>query len=143
MKSLKTLSAATRQTQRVKHRSRTTRSLSSIYVTRATSHVNTPTFRPYSVQCQDRRCAPLQPIPKFSPSQRRDASSEATDSNTLKCTPLYNLHLAHGGKMVPFGGYSMPVQYSDLGVGESHKWTRENASLFDVGHMYNLHPCHD
>lgn len=29
----------------------------------------------------------------------------------------------------------MPVQYSDLGVGESHKWTREKASLFDVGHM--------
>ncbi|CAF9935593.1 Aminomethyltransferase, mitochondrial [Imshaugia aleurites] len=37
--------------------------------------------------------------------------------------------------MVPFGGYSMPVQYADLGVGESHKWTREKASLFDVGHM--------
>ena len=41
--------------------------------------------------------------------------------------------------MVPFGGYSMPVQYSDLSVGESHKWTREKASLFDVGHMY-IHP---
>ena len=38
--------------------------------------------------------------------------------------------------MVPFAGYSMPVQYSDLSVGESHKWTREKASLFDVGHMY-------
>ena len=38
--------------------------------------------------------------------------------------------------MVPFGGYSMPVQYSDLSVGESHTWTREKASLFDVGHMY-------
>ena len=38
--------------------------------------------------------------------------------------------------MVPFAGYTMPVQYSDLSVGESHKWTRENASLFDVGHMF-------
>lgn len=38
--------------------------------------------------------------------------------------------------MVPFGGFSMPVQYSDLSVGESHKWTREKAGLFDVGHMY-------
>lgn len=37
--------------------------------------------------------------------------------------------------MVPFGGFSMPVQYADLGVGESHNWTREKASLFDVGHM--------
>ena len=38
--------------------------------------------------------------------------------------------------MVPFAGYSMPVQYDDLGVGESHKWVREKAGLFDVGHMY-------
>ncbi|KAI9682585.1 MAG: Aminomethyltransferase, mitochondrial [Bathelium mastoideum] len=37
--------------------------------------------------------------------------------------------------MVPFGGYLMPVQYSDLSIVESHKWTREKASLFDVGHM--------
>ncbi|MCJ1475613.1 Aminomethyltransferase, mitochondrial [Lambiella insularis] len=41
--------------------------------------------------------------------------------------------------MVPFAGYSMPVQYSDLSVGESHKWTREKASLFDVGHMVQHH----
>jgi len=40
--------------------------------------------------------------------------------------------------MVPFGAFSMPVQYSDLSVGESHKWTREKASLFDVGHMSAL-----
>ena len=38
--------------------------------------------------------------------------------------------------MVPFAGYSMPVQYDDLSVGDSHRWTREKASLFDVGHMY-------
>ncbi|PSK45360.1 glycine cleavage system T protein [Elsinoe australis] len=41
--------------------------------------------------------------------------------------------------MVPFGGYEMPVQYSDLGVGDSHKWTREKASLFDVSHMVQYH----
>lgn len=41
--------------------------------------------------------------------------------------------------MVPFAGYSMPVQYSDLSVGESHAWTREKASLFDVGHMVQHH----
>lgn len=50
-------------------------------------------------------------------------------------TALYDLHVQHGAKMVPFGGYTMPVQYSDLSVGESHLWTREKASLFDVGHM--------
>ena len=53
----------------------------------------------------------------------------------LRQTALHDLHIEHGGKMVPFGGYSMPVQYTDLSIGESHKWTREKASLFDVGHM--------
>lgn len=37
--------------------------------------------------------------------------------------------------MVPFGGHSMPVQYSDLSVRDSHLWTRSKASLFDVSHM--------
>lgn len=41
--------------------------------------------------------------------------------------------------MVPFGGYSMPVQYSDLSIAESHNWTREKCSLFDVGHMVQYH----
>jgi aminomethyltransferase len=59
------------------------------------------------------------------------SSSEQTNAKT----GLYDLHVSKGGKMVPFGGYMMPVQYSDLGVGESHKWTREKASLFDVSHM--------
>lgn len=61
-----------------------------------------------------------------------------TDQNPGR-TALYDLHVAHGAKMVPFGGYSMPVQYSDLNIGESHKWTREKASLFDVGHMVQYH----
>lgn len=37
--------------------------------------------------------------------------------------------------MVPFGGFQMPVQYEGLSVAASHRWTREKASLFDVGHM--------
>ena len=67
--------------------------------------------------------------------QRRYASQSSGSSTTLQQTALHDLHVTRGGKMVPFGGYSMPVQYEDLGVGESHKWTREKASLFDVGHM--------
>ena len=67
--------------------------------------------------------------------QRRFASHSSDSGKTLKRTALYDLHVANGGQMVPFGGYSMPVQYRDLGIGESHKWTREKASLFDVGHM--------
>lgn len=61
-----------------------------------------------------------------------------TDTN-LGRTALYDLHLEHGAKMVPFGNYSMPVQYSDLSVGDSHHWTRTHASLFDVGHMVQYH----
>lgn len=52
---------------------------------------------------------------------------------------MYDMHLKHGGKMVPFGGYSMPVQYSDLSITNSHNWTREKCSLFDVGHMVQYH----
>ncbi len=53
---------------------------------------------------------------------------------TLKTTPLTNAHLALGGRMVPFGGYSMPVQYPE-GILKEHLWTRENAGAFDVSHM--------
>ena len=54
----------------------------------------------------------------------------------LHHTALYDLHIANQATMVPFAGYSMPVQYADLSIGDSHRWTRERASLFDVGHMY-------
>lgn len=52
----------------------------------------------------------------------------------LNQTPLYDLHLDLGGKMVPFAGYSMPVQYP-LGVMKEHLHTRSAAGLFDVSHM--------
>lgn len=56
-------------------------------------------------------------------------------SESLRKTQLHDLHQAHGAKMVPFAGYSMPLQYADLSHVESHMWTREKASLFDVSHM--------
>jgi aminomethyltransferase len=52
----------------------------------------------------------------------------------LKRTGLYDLHLELGGKMVPFAGYEMPVQYSS-GVLKEHLHTRAAAGLFDVSHM--------
>lgn len=52
----------------------------------------------------------------------------------LNRTPLYDLHVAQGAKMVPFAGYEMPVQYG-LGVMKEHLWTRAHAGLFDVSHM--------
>ena len=56
------------------------------------------------------------------------------DVNPLRRTPLYALHVALGGKMVPFAGYEMPVQYGP-GVLREHLHTRERAGLFDVSHM--------
>src|SRR6476659_4922337 len=58
----------------------------------------------------------------------------ARDNSPLKRTPLYALHLARGGKMVPFAGYEMPVQYA-AGVLREHLHTRLHAGLFDVSHM--------
>ncbi|KAI8847647.1 hypothetical protein BC829DRAFT_395941 [Chytridium lagenaria] len=52
-----------------------------------------------------------------------------------KKTALYDFHVEKGGKLVDFAGWEMPVNYSDLGQLASHHWTREKASLFDVGHM--------
>jgi aminomethyltransferase len=57
-----------------------------------------------------------------------------TPDQDLKVTPLNAAHIALGARMVPFAGYSMPVQYAD-GVLKEHLWTREHAGLFDVSHM--------
>ena len=55
----------------------------------------------------------------------------------IKKTPLYNLHIQHGAKMVEFAGYQMPIQYKS-GIIQEHKFTRENAGIFDVSHMGQL-----
>ena len=56
------------------------------------------------------------------------------ESEQLLNTPLHDLHLELGARMVPFAGYSMPVQYP-LGVMKEHLHTRSKAGLFDVSHM--------
>ena len=56
------------------------------------------------------------------------------DDENLKTTVLDGKHRALGARMVPFGGYAMPVQYP-TGIIAEHKWTREHAGLFDVSHM--------
>jgi aminomethyltransferase len=57
-----------------------------------------------------------------------------TDSQTaLKQTPLHATHLGHKARMVPFGGWDMPVEYS--GITDEHMAVRTRAGLFDVSHM--------
>lgn len=57
-----------------------------------------------------------------------------TTAEETRRTPLYDLHVELGGKMVPFAGYEMPVQYT-AGIMSEHKHTRTGAGLFDVSHM--------
>jgi aminomethyltransferase len=59
-----------------------------------------------------------------------------TEPQSLDKLPLDAWHRARGGRMVPFAGYEMPVQYE--GIIAEHLWTRENAGLFDVSHMGQL-----
>lgn len=62
------------------------------------------------------------------------ASAAASPPPILKRVPLHDLHVARGGKVVPFAGYEMPVQYA-AGVLKEHLRTRAAAGLFDVSHM--------
>jgi aminomethyltransferase len=61
-------------------------------------------------------------------------SDRTTDLHT---TPLNALHIELGARMVPFAGYSMPVQYP-AGLMAEHQHTRTAAGLFDVSHMGQL-----
>ena len=67
-------------------------------------------------------------------------SAQATNSTvpeSLLSTPLHDLHVGLGARMVPFAGYSMPVQYP-AGLMAEHLHTRASAGLFDVSHMGQL-----
>ena len=64
--------------------------------------------------------------------------AEPAPAEILNETVLAGRHRALGARMVPFGGYAMPVQYPS-GIIAEHKWTRQHAGLFDVSHMG---PCH-
>ena len=57
----------------------------------------------------------------------------AHESGPLKRTPLFDVHVKAGAKMVPFGGWEMPVQY--VGIVEEHKAVRSAVGLFDISHM--------
>ncbi|MBP9684597.1 MAG: glycine cleavage system aminomethyltransferase GcvT [Rhodoferax sp.] len=65
------------------------------------------------------------------------AAEQTLPSTPLKTTPLNALHIELGARMVPFAGYSMPVQYP-AGLMAEHHHTRKAAGLFDVSHMGQL-----
>ena len=61
-------------------------------------------------------------------------SETVASAGLLSRLPLHDLHVAHGAKLVPFAGYSMPVQYA-AGVLKEHQHARSAAGLFDISHM--------
>jgi aminomethyltransferase len=61
-------------------------------------------------------------------------STQGESGQSLKRTPLTDVHAALGAKLVPFAGYLMPVQYP-TGITAEHKAVREKCGLFDVSHM--------
>ncbi|KAK3930634.1 Aminomethyltransferase, mitochondrial [Frankliniella fusca] len=68
---------------------------------------------------------------------KRNVSSALPPPPQTGRTALYDFHVEHNGKMVPFAGFTLPVQYGALSIGDSHLHTRAagSASLFDVSHM--------
>ncbi|KAE9416614.1 hypothetical protein Angca_005045 [Angiostrongylus cantonensis] len=60
-------------------------------------------------------------------------------SSSRKRTCLYDLHKKYNGRIVPFAGFDMPVQYTDLNIQESSRHTRQHLSIFDVSHMLQTH----
>ena len=62
------------------------------------------------------------------------AAADSPSDNAIKRVPLHDLHVALGGKIVPFAGYDMPVQFA-AGVLKEHLHTRSAAGMFDVSHM--------
>lgn len=61
-------------------------------------------------------------------------ATDSTPAEASKRTPLFDLHVELGGKMVDFAGWTMPVQYP-AGIMAEHRQCREQAALFDVSHM--------
>jgi len=68
------------------------------------------------------------------PDTAHSQADAGANTKPLKRTPLYDVHVALGAKIVPFAGFELPVQYP-TGITAEHKAVREKAGLFDVSHM--------
>ncbi|MBI2553254.1 MAG: glycine cleavage system aminomethyltransferase GcvT [Candidatus Rokubacteria bacterium] len=78
---------------------------------------------------EGRSCTPV----SLSRSASRPCPWRTALAEALKRTPLYGVHVRAGARMVPFGGWEMPVQYA--GIVEEHRTVRSAVGLFDVSHM--------
>ena len=67
-------------------------------------------------------------------SQKPQGTQQSQSPQQPDQTPLYDLHIERGARMVTFAGYAMPVQYPS-GIIKEHQHTRTEAGLFDVSHM--------
>lgn len=66
---------------------------------------------------------------------RRGQTRALATGDSLRRTPLYDLHQRHGAKTGPFAGFDMPLSYAKHGHAAEHKACRTAAALFDVSHM--------
>ena len=110
---------------------------------------NPQSARPAKTGClQARRISQVKRTAGAAPGVRSNARASGFDlpslettmsapAETLLTTPLNALHIELGARMVPFAGYSMPVQYPS-GLMTEHHHTRKAAGLFDVSHMGQL-----
>src|SRR5437870_10426800 len=83
---------------------------------------------PSADSTQQERC-----LPRTLTASRADGLLGALVNTSLKRTPLYDAHVKAGARMVPFGGWEMPVQYA--GIVEEHRAVRAAVGCFDVSHM--------
>src|ERR1700741_2526919 len=78
--------------------------------------------------------SPARPSAAPTPDTAHSQADAGANTKPLKRTPLYDVHVALGAKIVPFAGFELPVQYP-TGITAEHKAVREKAGLFDVSHM--------
>src|SRR5688572_14536509 len=76
------------------------------------------------------------PLPRYNAPFPRSFTNHCAMTGPVRKTPLFDWHSAHGGRMVDFAGWSMPVQYGS--IVEEHLATRRACGLFDVSHMGRL-----
>ncbi|KER19647.1 hypothetical protein T265_11633 [Opisthorchis viverrini] len=61
-----------------------------------------------------------------------------TNSTGALRTPFYDFHISHGAKIVDFCGFSLPIQYAQQNILDSHNYVRKNCGIFDVSHMLQV-----